>query len=411
MKTAEEIENIIENQMESITLDFKREKYDLKNKRYELIKDVMAMANALVGSKKYIILGIGEQEDNEKEYIGIDSLEDSSIFENLLHEYIEPTVQFEYYSVRVKGKRIGVIEIGKNQDKPFMASKDMRMHNGTQGFDKGDCFIRKGTRKAKMTRSDVNQMRKFLLKNEETLSRRDIKIGFDKELLQEKIIKFPVINHSELPSSVANVRYQSLLNLLREFQEGKLSGGIPFDENSQVNYNKEEDQIEVGYGYTRERYSLQELEDRIEKIAEIYKEADLYFKFGRISFDLDLKIFNNGRQRIEEPQIEIEVQNKFMFVYDNIPLIPQTDIFMMMNNLGSQNITKNNGYPSVEKTTDMTIIKTQQSFFQHKQEKDIFNINPKFLVTKSKIEIPIKIRLFAKNISDVIETNLKLIVK
>lgn len=105
------------------------------------------------------------------------------------------------------------------------------------------------------------------------------------------------------------------------------------------------------------------------------------------------------------------MQNKFMFVYDNIPLIPQTDIFMMMNNLGSQNITKNNGYPSVEKTTDMTIIKTQQSFFQHKQEKDIFNINPKFLVTKSKIEIPIKIRLFAKNISDVIETNLKLIVK
>lgn len=131
MKSAEEIENIIENQMESITLDFKREKYNLKNKKYELIKDIMAMANALVDSKKYIILGIEEREDNEKEYIGIDDLEDPSIFENLLHEYIEPTVQFEYYSVRVKGKRIGIIEIGKNQDKPFIASKELKMHNGT----------------------------------------------------------------------------------------------------------------------------------------------------------------------------------------------------------------------------------------------------------------------------------------
>ncbi|MCB5028091.1 ATP-binding protein [Streptococcus mutans] len=414
MKSAEEIENIIENQIESITLDFKREKYDLKNKKYELIKDIMAMANALVDSKKYIILGIEEREDNEKEYVGIDDLEDPSIFENLLHEYIEPTVQFKYYSVRVKGKRIGVIEIGKNQDKPFMASKELRMHNGTQGFDKGDCFIRKGTRKAKMTRSDVNQMRKFLSRNEESLSQKDIKIGFGKKLLQERIIKFPIIDSSVLPSNIARIRYQKLLNLLHEFQKGKLSGEIPFDENSQVNYDNEKKKIEVGYSITRDSYTLIELEDRIEKIADLYREADLYFKFNHISFDLNLKILNSGKQRIEEPQIEIEVKNEFIFIYDNIPQMPRIDIFMVMGSSRPQDINQNvnsNNYPTVEKTKDTTIIKTQQAFFQHKQEKDIFNINPKFLVTKSKIEIPIKIRLFAKNISDVIETNLKLIVE
>ena len=41
MKSAEEIENIIENQMESITLDFKREKYDLKNKNCKIQKIVL----------------------------------------------------------------------------------------------------------------------------------------------------------------------------------------------------------------------------------------------------------------------------------------------------------------------------------------------------------------------------------
>ena len=94
--------------------------------------------------------------------------------------------------------------------------------------------------------------------------------------------------------------------------------------------------------------------------------------------------------------------------------MPWIDIFMVMGSSRLQDITQNvnsNNYPTVEKTKDTTIIKTQQTFFQHKQEKDIFDINPKFLVTKSKTEIAIKIRLFAKNISDVIETNLKLVVE
>ena len=39
MKSAEEIENIIENQIESITLDFKREKYDLKKSELAMVGD------------------------------------------------------------------------------------------------------------------------------------------------------------------------------------------------------------------------------------------------------------------------------------------------------------------------------------------------------------------------------------
>src|SRR5699024_11984128 len=64
------IEYRIENEDESVTLDFKREIYT-KEKNQEFLKDVVAFANALSNDPyRYIVIGVKEQ-SGLKEYFDI----------------------------------------------------------------------------------------------------------------------------------------------------------------------------------------------------------------------------------------------------------------------------------------------------------------------------------------------------
>ena len=86
----ENIEWLIKYERESTRLDFKREQYK-KEKNKNLIKDIMSMANAPIDGKKYIVVGVKDKTDGEKEYHAIQKEEfiDQATYEQVIRENIE----------------------------------------------------------------------------------------------------------------------------------------------------------------------------------------------------------------------------------------------------------------------------------------------------------------------------------
>ena len=185
------LDDLIEYESENTSLDFKVEEYGKNN--YELIKDVMSMANAHTNEKKYIVVGVKDNPNEDREIIGLKNISDQAILENIIQENIEPIVYFKYYKYEFKGKMLGIIEIGDNRNRPYMMKKD------NASLKKGDSWIRKGSRQSRVVREDIDKM------IQERLSYIDIKkvkIGIDNNFEKEQFIEIPVINLDEKSSNI-----------------------------------------------------------------------------------------------------------------------------------------------------------------------------------------------------------------
>jgi hypothetical protein len=121
-----EIESLLYED-ESPTLDFKKEQY-LFNKatdiqKSELLKDILAFANAWRRADAYILIGVEEVKGKKSNVIGInDDLDDASL-QQFVNSKTQRPITFEYRSAILEDKRIGVIKIPL-QIKPIYLKAD-----------------------------------------------------------------------------------------------------------------------------------------------------------------------------------------------------------------------------------------------------------------------------------------------
>ncbi len=96
---------------ENTALDFKKSQYQ-KVKFPDLIKDIMAMANAKVSTDRYIIVGVLHQSNENRDLLGIgEEFIESAIYHQLIRENIEPEIHFEYVHHPFGGKLFGIFRI------------------------------------------------------------------------------------------------------------------------------------------------------------------------------------------------------------------------------------------------------------------------------------------------------------
>ena len=110
----ETLESLL-NIQEGPTIDFKREQYHFnkatKDDKSELLKDVLAFANAQRYRAAYILIGVEEVKGGPREVVGIKNhLEDAS-----LHQFVNSKtnrqVEFSYFPYQAGEKQIGVLSI------------------------------------------------------------------------------------------------------------------------------------------------------------------------------------------------------------------------------------------------------------------------------------------------------------
>lgn len=149
-----QIINLILSQDENDQVDFKKEYY-FKEKKYDLIKDIVSFANNIKPKDKYIVFGV---ENSTWNVLGIDraSLPDISEINNLLHTYVEPFIDVELGYLDYQGVTIGFIRIPHHDlNRPYVISKEYNKNKGVF-LRKGEIYIRKSATNFIAERSDLD---------------------------------------------------------------------------------------------------------------------------------------------------------------------------------------------------------------------------------------------------------------
>lgn len=122
----EQLLNRLRYKSEGTDIDFKSKQYAFAGanefEKSEILKDVLAMANAWREGPAYILLGFLDQRPHPAEVVGISSNIDDSTLQEFVNSKVKPNLTFRYEEHLYCGKTVGVITIPK-QKRPFFVSK------------------------------------------------------------------------------------------------------------------------------------------------------------------------------------------------------------------------------------------------------------------------------------------------
>lgn len=151
-----EIIDLIVAHDENDQVDFKKEYYS-KEKKYDLIKDIVSFANNTKPRDKYIVFGV-ENSSWIPTGVNISSLPDLSEINDLLHMYVEPFIDVELGHLDYQGVTIGFIKIPHNElNRPYVISKEYSKNKVTS-LRKGEIYIRKGASNFICERADLDDI-------------------------------------------------------------------------------------------------------------------------------------------------------------------------------------------------------------------------------------------------------------
>lgn len=348
------IEWLIRYEREGTKLDFKRQQYH-KEKYQDLLKDIMSMANTPIGGKRYIIVGVKEKPDGTKEFHPIpkDEIVDQATYQQIVRENIEPNINFSYYSIELDGNLLGIIEIDKCEDPPYMMKKDYK------ALKKGDCFIRRGSQQERITRRDIDEVLQF---KSHIYFDDKISIGFNKNFDQKLTIK--AVKEFKLPSRKAKEKIESILEKRKE--ESKF-GPKSHLERFGLNISAFRDPFQsVPY----EERETEELEKNLENVLETYKDDDWYYIGEQMSNKINFTLRNNGTKYLEDVSIVFKIPKELVGVMDRVHSKPKS----RYESLIAPNIPGlANHYPNVVEEDGYYIIDENIGALKHHQDTEVFN--------------------------------------
>ena len=152
------IAKLIENGIESDTVDFKQQYYH-EAKKSEFIKDIISFANASSREDKYIIFGVS---DVTREIIGITEkdIPDISDLNQLIRTYCDPFIEIDIEQFDIETKRVGAVIVkSSNIQKPYVVAKDFSFKDKIC-LHAGDIYVRKSANNFRALRSDIEEIYK-----------------------------------------------------------------------------------------------------------------------------------------------------------------------------------------------------------------------------------------------------------
>lgn len=122
--------NVVEtllNMSESDVLDFKRDQYPLAgatdDQKSELVKDVVAFANAWKTDDAHIVIGADENPGGRAIVTGVAGHLNDADLQQLVNTKTNVAVAFEYIALTVDGKQAAVIRIKREQQRPIFLKR------------------------------------------------------------------------------------------------------------------------------------------------------------------------------------------------------------------------------------------------------------------------------------------------
>lgn len=140
---------------EGSTLDFKRDQYPLEgaddNAKSELLKDILAFANAWRRATAYILIGVDEVKGGRSKIVGVTAHLDDAKLHQFVNSKTQRRIEFSYQPFSTEGVEIGVIEI-PIQERPVYLKKRFGK------IEKNAVYKRDGSSTAIATPDEVARM-------------------------------------------------------------------------------------------------------------------------------------------------------------------------------------------------------------------------------------------------------------
>lgn len=152
--TPEEFQGVLARP-ESETLDFKRDDYDLgtAEKRGELIKDILSMANTPRDADAHIIIGVAWSAATGSTVCGMTNFRDDADYQGVVNDSkVSPRPQFSYTPMILGDRKIGVISIPCQRGGPFTPISDF------PNLQAGAVYYRRGTTNARAVGEDLRRI-------------------------------------------------------------------------------------------------------------------------------------------------------------------------------------------------------------------------------------------------------------
>lgn len=392
------ITDIIEYENENTALDFKRDQYKKEN-YFNLLKDIISLANAETANEKLIITGLKHKPSGERDFAGIPDSEiiDEATYQNIIRDNIEPDIEISYTYTKHRGQTFGVLKILNSSEKPYMMKKDY------QPLKRGDCFIRKGSNQQKAIRADFE---KIYAQREKLPFTGKVKIFFSGTPQSSEIELYPA-KEFLLPSERAE---QEILKIIQEKETAEAITISSFNRPLFPQALLKNFTLQNSYlgGIPYPQRSIETLKENLKNLKETYQDDDLYEAIEIHSERINIDITNNANEYITDAKIHVEIEPKdAIIIAEKIPKNPEHSIFKIPHS------SYHDPYPEILNTNGITIIFEHMGDLKHKLKTQAFNADLRVFIapTTEEKNVIFKVKIFAKNLPDPISQDLKIKIR
>ncbi len=277
------------------------------------LRDVMALANTSVDGPRFVVIGIDfdsrgrrrVHKVGEKDFLG------KPAYTSLANDYIEPPLKMRYKPVSIDGERVGVLEIGNCQDRPYMMRVDY-----SETLRRGDAYLRLDDAAIKMGRRQLQLL--FEKKFQDSVSARNIEVGFPGDIIhKDRTVRS--CDLSELPSAMAASKLEQLLQI----QMNSTGSGSTTVMARLVHarlYGSDDPYVSR---------TVEELVEEMKQIGHRYRHHDRHFLFEENCERLQLVVYNQGAEPIVDASIALVLpKDDDLFIADRLPKVLRDDEFV-----------------------------------------------------------------------------------
>jgi len=200
--------DLIRNEDADSALTFRESVYR-RGEQADLLRDVIALANAAVSGRRFLVLGVDDEPQRERRFPGISERSWKS-FCNVLPGYlartVEPRLAHSLQAVEVDDVLVGVVCLDSCEDPPYLLARRI-----SSTMPAGGGWARRGVKQRRLMRKDLQRIFAGRFKRQEI---GDVTVGFPGELPREELL-LPVLPLVALPSAQAEFKINRMLEANR----------------------------------------------------------------------------------------------------------------------------------------------------------------------------------------------------
>lgn len=272
-------------------LVFREDAYG-KGHNHELIRDVIALANAAVAGPRFIVLGVEVSARGRRRIRGV-ARESIEALQRMLpraaRKVIEPSLDITLRQTVVHDRIVGIVVIDGCADPPYLLSRDL-----SRSLHAGRGWVRRGTATHALVRADLLRMLAEPVPAAAPMPAGDcdasLSLGFAGTDLSNEIA-LPALPLETLPSQLAAERLQKML-------EGHASARDVLGR-TETQFSRLLHAQLFGTEKSYEKHSDATLMQQLLAVGEENLAADQHYQFEQRAHRLQLEIRNDGELAVE----------------------------------------------------------------------------------------------------------------